>query len=149
MQEVQAETALLTGLLRGLDRERDLARRADETLAEVGLLAHADRVAGTLSYGDRRLVEMAIVLARRPRLVLLDEPTAGMNPVEVQAVAALIRQVAAEGRAVLLVEPNARLALAVSHHAYVLEHGRLALEGSASQLAQDPRVQAAYLGGKA
>ncbi len=82
-------------------------------------------------------------------MLLLDEPSMGLSPLLVKQVFALIEAIHREGATILLVEQNARLALAIAHHAYVLEHGRLVLEGSARQLAEDPRVQAAYLGGRA
>jgi branched-chain amino acid transport system ATP-binding protein len=134
-------------LLRGLDAERDLARRADETLAEVGLLAHADRVAGTLAYGDRRLVEMAIVLARRPRLVLLDEPTAGMNPEETDRMIALVRSLAGRlGTTFFVTEHDMRVVFGLARRIFVLHQGALLASGTPDEIRADPRVREAYLG---
>jgi branched-chain amino acid transport system ATP-binding protein len=134
-------------LLSGLDGERDLARRADETLAEVGLLAQADRVAGTLAYGDRRLVEMAIVLARRPRLVLLDEPTAGMNPEETDRMIALVRSLAERlGTTFFVTEHDMRVVFGLARRIFVLHQGALLAGGTPEEIRADPRVREAYLG---
>jgi len=136
--------------LRGLGRERDLARRADETLEEVGLLAEAGRVAATLSYGDRRLVEMAIVLARRPRLVLLDEFTAGMNPEETDRMIALVRKLAERfGTTFFVTEHDMRVVFGLAHRIFVLHQGSLLAAGTPDEIRQDPRVREAYLGASA
>ena len=134
-------------LLRGLAGERDLARRADDALGEVGLLAAADRVAATLSYGDRRLVEMAIVLARRPRLVLLDEPTAGMNPEETDRMIALVRRLAERlGTTFFVTEHDMRVVFGLARRIFVLHQGSLLASGTPDEIRRDPRVREAYLG---
>ncbi|HVR61918.1 MAG TPA: ABC transporter ATP-binding protein [Polyangia bacterium] len=126
--------------------ERAAAEIAAALLARVGLAARAEEKARHLSYGEQRRVEIARALAARPRVLLLDEPTAGMNPVEVQAIAALIRQVAADGCAVLLVEHNVRLVMDVCDHLTVLNFGRVIADGAPPAVVSDPAVIAAYLG---
>jgi len=103
-------------------------------------------VARNLSYGDQRRLEVARALATQPKLLLLDEPTAGMNPVEVAGVEKLIRQVAREGQSVLLVEHNVRLVMEVSDRITVLNFGKVIADGEPKEISRDPAVVAAYLG---
>jgi ABC-type branched-subunit amino acid transport system ATPase component len=126
--------------------ERSARSRAGALLERIGLSGRADERARNLSYGEQRRVEIARALAAEPRLLLLDEPTAGMNPVEVQAVAALIRSVAAEGRSVLLIEHNVKLVMDVCDRITVLDFGKVIAEGPPAAVARDPAVIAAYLG---
>ena len=126
--------------------ERQAADHAGALLEQVGLSDRAHEHAKHLSYGEQRRVEIARALAGEPRLLLLDEPTAGMNPVEVQSVAALIRRVAAEGHSVLLVEHNVRLVMGVCDTITVLDFGKVIAEGTPAVVARDPAVIAAYLG---
>jgi branched-chain amino acid transport system ATP-binding protein len=134
-------------LLRPLGRERDLRARAEGVLDEVGLVAQAGRPVGTLSYGDKRLVEMAIVLARSPRLVLLDEPTAGMNPEETDRMIALVRRLAERlGTTFLVTEHDMRVVFGLARRVFVLHQGSLLAQGSPEQIRDDPRVREAYLG---
>jgi len=115
-------------------------------LERIGLAGRAHERARNLSYGEQRRVEIARALAADPRLLLLDEPTAGMNPVEVQAVATLIRKVAAEGHAVLLIEHNVKLVMDVCDRITVLDFGKVIAEGAPAEVARHPAVIAAYLG---
>ncbi len=103
--------------------------------------------AGTLSGGEQQMLAMARGLLARPRILLLDEPSMGLAPLLVRQIFDIVAQIHREGTTILLVEQNARLALEVSDHAYVLERGQIALEGPSRELAADPRVRAAYLGG--
>jgi branched-chain amino acid transport system ATP-binding protein len=134
-------------LLRSAREEDRAARqRAVALLTRVGLPGRVDEEARHLSYGEQRRVEIARALASEPSLLLLDEPTAGMNPVEVKGVAQLIRQVAAEGHSVLLVEHNVRLVMDVCDRITVLNFGKVIAEGAPAAVAADPEVITAYLG---
>lgn len=105
------------------------------------------QLAGTLSGGEQQMVAIARALMGRPRLLMLDEPSMGLAPILVEQIFNIIREIVADGVALLLVEQNASHALSVAHRAYVMETGVITLSGSAAELAADSRVQAAYLGG--
>ena len=102
--------------------------------------------AGTLSGGEQQMVAMARAMMSRPRLLLLDEPSLGLAPLLVHTIFEAIDNIRAEGTTILLVEQNANAALHHSDRAYVLETGRIVMEGDSKQLAADPRVKEAYLG---
>lgn len=103
--------------------------------------------AGTLSGGEQQMVAMARALMGKPRLICMDEPTMGLSPLFVDRVLDMISDIRDEGVSIFMVEQNARLALQIADYGYVLQTGRIALSGTASQLLHDPRVQDAYLGG--
>jgi branched-chain amino acid transport system ATP-binding protein len=103
--------------------------------------------AGTLSGGEQQMLAMGRALMAKPQLLLLDEPSLGLAPQVAELILDTVERICAEGVSVLLVEQNANAALAISHYAYVLETGKLALEGPAAEVAADERVQKAYLGG--
>jgi branched-chain amino acid transport system ATP-binding protein len=102
--------------------------------------------AGTLSGGEQQMLAMARALMSRPRLLLLDEPSLGLAPIVVHTIFEAIDNIRAEGTTILLVEQNANAALHHSDRAYVMETGRIVMEGDSRQLAEDPRVKEAYLG---
>lgn len=102
--------------------------------------------AGTLSGGEQQMLAIGRALMSRPRLLLLDEPSMGLAPLMVNKIFETIRAISAEGVTILLVEQNAKLALEVSHRAYVMESGTIGLSGKSAALLNDPQVRHAYLG---
>jgi branched-chain amino acid transport system ATP-binding protein len=130
-------------------RDRALVRRrADAIAARFAIVAERrDDRAGALSGGQQKLVEIARALMLEPRLVLLDEPTMGLDPKARHAIFELVRELNEEGRTILLVEQNARAGLAIADYGAVLDGGRVALSGPGPRLLEDPRVAELYLGG--
>jgi branched-chain amino acid transport system ATP-binding protein len=112
------------------------------------LEARRDQLAGTLSGGEQQMLAIGRALMAKPRVLLLDEPSLGLAPLLVQAIFRTIREINERGITVVLVEQNARAALRLAHRGYVLEVGRVVREGPAAELAADPEVQKAYLGGR-
>ena len=134
-------------LLPAAHREEEQARDAAASLlARVGMRERAGSQAYGLSYGEQRRVEIARALASGPKLLLLDEPTAGMNPPEAAAVGRLVREVAQEGRGVLLIEHNVRLVMELCDRVTVLNFGKVIARGTPAEIVKDPAVIAAYLG---
>ncbi len=132
---------------RDADRVND---RIDEMLIATRLTEHADRLVGELSHGDQRSAEIAMALALRPRLLLLDEPTAGMGEQETYQVAGLIRRLHRHtGYTIVLIEHDMRVVFNLADRIMVLEQGRMLAEGTPNEIAADPAVQAAYLGSAA
>ncbi len=117
-----------------------------ETLGRVGLAGHAARTAGDLAYGHQRLLEIAMGLGQRPRLLILDEPTQGLSDAEIEGFIALVRDVAREAT-VLLIEHNIPVVMALASRITVLNLGRILAEGSPEDIHANAAVQAAYLGG--
>jgi branched-chain amino acid transport system ATP-binding protein len=131
--------------------DRSLVRRRAGAIAERFALVRErrDERAGELSGGQQKLVEIARALMLEPKLILLDEPTMGLDPKARHLIFELVREVNEEGRTVLLVEQNARAGLAIAHRGAVLDTGRVALTGGGPELLEDPRVAELYLGGAA
>src|SRR5215468_9990988 len=142
---------------------RDITRTAPDAIVAAGVSHVAEaterafalfpvlrqrtrQVAGTLSGGEQQMLAMARALMIRPRLLLLDEPSLGLTPRLTREIFDVIARINAEGVTVLLVEQNARRALALASRAYVLETGHVVVTGPARELAADPRIRAAYLG---
>lgn len=124
----------------GGDRGAEMA-----ALARVGLLERASDKAGTLSYGHQRLLELAMGLALRPRVLILDEPTQGLSAGEIAAFSALVRGIVPQ-TTVLLIEHNMELVMDLAERITVLNFGRVLAQGSPSEIRANPAVQSAYLG---
>jgi branched-chain amino acid transport system ATP-binding protein len=134
------------GLLRPVAASREANTRVDELIAQFGLAAKADELAGHLSHGEQRRLEIAVALAARPKLLLLDEPTQGMSHADTQETEALIRQLADEQLSILLVEHDVDVVMNLSDHVVVMRQGAKLAEGAPAAVRADPAVQAAYFG---
>ena len=111
------------------------------------LMERRHQLAGTLSGGEQQMLAMARALMSKPRIMLMDEPSMGLSPLLVKEIFRIIQDINKQGTTVLLVEQNAKMALAIADRAYVLETGKITLEGTGKELAADERVRKAYLGG--
>ena len=129
-----------------LQQNRTTRQKAGELLAFVGLAAYADQPAGTMPYGALKRLEIARALATEPKVLLLDEPAAGCNPVETAEIDAVIQKVAASGVAVVLVEHDMKLVMKISSRIHVLDQGRTLAEGTATEVRENPDVVKVYLG---
>jgi branched-chain amino acid transport system ATP-binding protein len=127
-------------------QNRRTRAKAEELLAFVGLAAWTERIAGTLPYGALRRLEIARALATEPRVLLLDEPAAGCNPVETEELDAVIQKIAATGVTVVLVEHNMKLVMKISRRIHVLDQGRTLAEGTPAEVHANEAVATAYLG---
>jgi branched-chain amino acid transport system ATP-binding protein len=127
--------------------EHHALAEAVRTLEFIGLEGQGDVLAGNLPYGSQRRLEIGRALASEPRLLLLDEPTAGMNPQETEDLMIFIRRLRDErGLTIFLIEHDMRVVMGISNHVTVLEYGRRISEGTPAQVQADPHVVAAYLG---
>ncbi len=146
---IQAGDSILEAFLRTpalRHRERRLRLAALEALDTFGLAERAEAAAGTLSYGEKKRLELARAFVSGPRLVLLDEPVAGLNADETEKVGALIRQMQRRGATLILVEHDMGLVMSVSDHVVVLDGGRRIAAGSPEDVGRNPLVLEAYLG---
>jgi branched-chain amino acid transport system ATP-binding protein len=141
--------AAMLGLPWQRREERASTQTAFDLLARVGLAHRANELAGSLPYGEQRRLEIARALGTNPGVILLDEPAAGTNPVEKRELAALIRQINADGIGVLLIEHDMKLVMSVADRIVVLNFGQRIAEGTPEQIQRDPVVVAAYLGSSA
>lgn len=149
-QHMQVNRQLLAGVLntRGYrEAENRALDRAFYWLENVDLVASANRLAGTLSYGQQRRLEIARAMCTRPELICLDEPAAGLNPVETEALSEILHRLRADHRiSVLLIEHDMPMVMRISDHIVVLDHGDVIAQGTPQQIRHDPKVIAAYLG---
>ncbi|MGE5285679.1 MAG: ABC transporter ATP-binding protein [Micromonosporaceae bacterium] len=122
-------------------------RRAMELLEFTGIAGHASALADTLSYGQRKLLELACLLVADPSVMLLDEPAGGVNPSLINEIAARIRELNAQGKTFLIVEHNMEFVMSLCHRVTVLDYGNVIASGPPEIIRSDPRVLDAYLGG--
>jgi branched-chain amino acid transport system ATP-binding protein len=149
-QHMHLQTRFLPGLLKiGSYRasERQAMEHAEHWLEQINLLDYANRSAGTLAYGQQRRLEIARCMMTRPRLLLLDEPAAGLNPRETDNLKALIGQLrTAHGVTVVLIEHDMKLVMSLSDHIFVINQGKPLAQGTPQQIRDNPDVIKAYLG---
>ena len=149
-RRVFANMTVLQNLKMGAFTRSD-KNEIEETLQAVyrrfpRLMERQNQIAGTLSGGEQQMLAMGRALMSKPKLILMDEPSMGLSPIYVAEIFDIIQKVSESGTTVLLVEQNARKALAISDRAYVLETGTITMEGRASDLLNDEAVRKAYLG---
>ncbi|SMF47497.1 branched-chain amino acid transport system ATP-binding protein [Tistlia consotensis] len=127
--------------------ERETRARAEALLETVGLGAKKGELAGSLSYGQKKLLALAGILMSEPKIVILDEPVAGVNPTMVHEIAELLRRLNAAGTTFLIIEHNIEFVMALSDRVVVMDRGRRLASGTPAEIQQDERVLEAYLGG--
>jgi ABC-type branched-subunit amino acid transport system ATPase component len=150
LENMLVATQRREGWLRGVARRAGSAaekQRALELLEFVGLAGHADSPAGNLSYGQRKLLELASLLVADPAVLLLDEPTAGVNPTLIKQLTDRIRALHRAGKTFLVVEHNMEFVMGLCHEVTVLHQGRALVSGTPEQVRGNPAVLDAYLGG--
>jgi branched-chain amino acid transport system ATP-binding protein len=127
--------------------KRELANDIERVFEMFPVLSERSRqLGGTLSGGEQQMLAIGRALMSRPRLLLLDEPSLGLAPIIVSRIFKIIKEINQQGTTILLVEQNAKAALRLAHRAYVMETGKIVMQGEASVLEKDPGIKKAYLG---
>lgn len=139
---------LIMGAYNNKDKS-DVSRTLERVFGTFPILAaRLDQLGGTLSGGERQMLAIGRAIMSRPKLLMMDEPSLGLAPMVVAEVFRVVREIRNRGITVFLIEQNAYAALQIADHAYLLENGRIVLEGSGLELLENPRVRQAYLGEK-
>jgi branched-chain amino acid transport system ATP-binding protein len=146
LRGTQEPLAILLGAARVAQEERGLAAQAMEILQFIGLAPRAGQLAAALPYGELRLLEVAIALAAKPRLLLLDEPVCGLNPAETASFMQLLARIRALDITVLLVEHDMKMVMGVSDRIVCLNQGRIIADGTPTEIRNNAEVVRAYLG---
>ena len=139
--------AFKLNMLRALDAEKDIRDQADSMIEDVGLISRRDTVAGSLSRGDKRRMELAMRLIQQPRLLLLDEPTAGMSRHDTNTTIELLKKIKSRGMTKVIIEHDMHVVFSLADKISVLAQGRIIADGTPDQVHGNPIVQQAYLGG--
>ncbi|MBA3071959.1 MAG: ABC transporter ATP-binding protein, partial [Nitrospirae bacterium] len=148
-QHCRTQSGLLSAIIRSnrfRDEEKTIREKGLEYLELVGLEAYSDTIAGSLPYGSQKRLEIARAIATEPRLILLDEPTAGMNPQETGEMMELIKRLQELGKTIILIEHDMKVVMGISENIVVLDHGVKIAEGAPEEIRKNPMVIEAYLG---